>query len=190
MVTVAAFDAADWLARNTRGGTRLSQEAQDAVSAFTTMWNFFESTICENRASVAAFERALARWRPSEVPAATAQILDECLAFWRVRYRTPAGFGERFEGLYFRAGDRRAHVERVLSGEGDDASAKMLALMIIVYRLRNNLFHGLKSIEMLNDQVQNLSTATRCLAGILEAIPSRWITHHAREMRAPRRSGR
>ncbi|RYE38582.1 MAG: hypothetical protein EOP24_46620 [Hyphomicrobiales bacterium] len=190
MVTATAFDAAGWLAKHTRGGTHLSREAQEAVSGFTTMWNFFESTVCDNRASIAAFERALARWRPSQVAPETSQVIDECLAFWRFRYRTPVGFGERFEGLHFRPADRRAHVERVLSGEVDDPSAKMLALMIIVYRLRNNLFHGLKSIEMLNDQVQNLATATRCLAGILEAIPSRWVKPAGREMHSPRRVGR
>ena len=47
--------------------------------------------------------------------------------------------------------------------------------MIIIYRLWNILFHGLKTLEMLNDQVQNLANATRCLAAILEAIPTRWI---------------
>lgn len=41
-------------------------------------------------------------------------------------------------------------------------------VMIIVYRLRNNLFHGLK-IDMLNDQAASLDIAAGALAGILEA---------------------
>jgi hypothetical protein len=41
--------------------------------------------------------------------------------------------------------------------------------MIIVYRLRNNLFHGLKSISTLNDQVTNLDMACRALAAIVKA---------------------
>lgn len=174
-MAITAFDATAWLARYTRGGTRLSQEAQEAVSAFTTMWNFFESTLCDNRASMAAFDRILEGFRPEATEASTMRALDDCLAFWRFRYKTPTGFDEHFAGLHFRNGDRRDHVERVLCDALNDPTAKMLALMIIVYRLRNNLFHGLKSIEMLNDRVQNLGTASRCLAAILEAIPTRFI---------------
>lgn len=176
MENLPIFNAADWIAENTYGGIRLTPKTQEAVSSFTTMWNFFESTLCDNRASVAAFERALRSYRPRDLSQATAQALADCLAFWQFRYRTPEGFGERFEGLYFRPADRRAHVEAVFAADIAAPEDQMLALMIIIYRLRNNLFHGLKSLEMLNDQVQNLANATRCLAAILESIPSRWVT--------------
>lgn len=176
MPTSNAFNATEWIASNTRGGTELSVEAQNAVASFTMMWNFFESTLCENRASIAAFERACEVLQAVPMPAATAQTLDECLSFWRFRYRTPGGFGHRFEDLHFRTGDRRAHVEAVLQDATADPKEKVLALMIIIYRLRNNLFHGLKTLEMLNDQVQNLVCASRCLAAILEAIPSRFMS--------------
>jgi len=43
----------------------------------------------------------------------------------------------------------------------------VLASLIIVYRLRNNLFHGLKEIGALNEQVQNLDVACRVLAIVL-----------------------
>lgn len=74
-----AFNATEWIAQNTPGGTELSAGARDAVASFTTMWNFFECTLCENRASVAAFERACERFHTDRVPQATLQALDECL---------------------------------------------------------------------------------------------------------------
>ena len=88
-----AFNAAEWIARNARGGIELRPEAQHAVASFTTMWNFFESTLCENRASVAAFERICDDFELDRLQVHTAQVLDECLAFWALRYRTPEGFG-------------------------------------------------------------------------------------------------
>ena len=176
MLPANAFNATEWIAQNTRGGTELSPEALEAVASFTTMWNFFESTLCENRASAAAFARVCERFEPERLPRSTVDALDECLAFWQFRYRTPHGFGHRFEGLYFRHSDRRTHVETALEGKATSPQDKLLALMIIVYRLRNNLFHGLKTLEMLNDQVQNLATASRCLAAVLEAIPSGFVS--------------
>lgn len=41
--------------------------------------------------------------------------------------------------------------------------------MIVIYRLRNNLFHGLKEIDTLNEQVRNLNEACQVLAAIVEA---------------------
>ncbi|OYY86196.1 MAG: hypothetical protein B7Y46_06395 [Acidovorax sp. 28-64-14] len=63
-------------------------------------------------------------------------------------------------------------MESVLSADLAPPEDEMLALMIIVYRLRNNLFHGLKSFEMLNEQVKNLDNASRCIAAVLTVIPS------------------
>jgi hypothetical protein len=175
MVAIHPFDATSWLVENTHGGIELSPDAREAVASFTTMWNFFESTLCENRASVAALTRISERFEADRIPPGTNQALEDCLAFWQFRYRTPDGFGRRFDGLYFRPNDKRAQVEAVLNGESDNPREKLLALMIIVFRLRNNLFHGLKSLEMLNDQVENLATASRCLAAVMESVPSRFV---------------
>jgi hypothetical protein len=40
--------------------------------------------------------------------------------------------------------------------------------MIIIYRLRNNLFHGLKQIDSLNEQIPNLTIASQALAAIVQ----------------------
>lgn len=169
MAKKASFSASAWIAENTYGGTTLSKTATQAVADFTTMWNFFESTLCQNRATIAAFERIAIRFQ-APLPRPTKEAIEQCLSFWQFRYRTPNGFGHRFEALYFRPNDKRHHVESVLNGQTTEQSAKTLALMIIVYRLRNNLFHGLKTLDMLNDQVDNLSNASRCLATILEHL--------------------
>ncbi|WP_345060042.1 hypothetical protein [Acidovorax lacteus] len=176
MQSPAAFDASAWIANNTVGGTQLTSDSQQAVAAFTAMWNFFESTLCNNSASIAAFEQIAERLDAPRVPEATRRTLESCLAFWRFRYKTPEGFGHRFEGLNFRSRDRRDHVEAVLQGTATEPHEKLLAQMIIVYRLRNNLFHGIKTLDMLNDQTQNLWAASRCLAAILEAVPTRFVS--------------
>lgn len=183
-----SFDATKWLAEHTHGGTELSPEAREAVASFTTMWNFFESTLCENRATVAALTRISERFEADRVAPDTNQALEDCLAFWQFRYRTHEGFGRRFEGLYFRPNDKRAHVEAVLNGDADSPQDRLLALTIIIFRLRNNLFHGLKSLEMLNDQVENLVTACRCLAAVMEAVPSHLVSIERQQALGRRRA--
>ena len=43
-------------------------------------------------------------------------------------------------------------------------------LLVIVYRLRNNLFHGLKTFGELNDQRENLATGCSALAGAIRIL--------------------
>lgn len=181
MPTTIEFNAAAWIAKNTDRGTYLTDAAQQAVANFTTMWNLFESIHCNNRASVRTFEAALKHYHPDQVAEATVEMFRTCLLFWQKRYYTPDGFSPLFNRLNFRQNDRKDVVEKVLANNVHDSQAEMLAVMIIIYRLRNNLFHGLKFIDMLNDQVENLTNASRCLAAIMEAIPSRFIHVQSQE---------
>lgn len=185
MSTAPPFDAAQWIALNMFGGTELSNEAITAVASFTMMWNLFEGVACESRANITTFGNLADQVAQFDTPADMMASLDECLAFWTCRYRTPEGFSDRFLRLNFRPNDRQKHVEGVLLGHQTDARSKILALLVIVYRLRNNLFHGLKSIEMLNDQVHNLNMASRCLGLIMNLAHPRLIMHAARTMPQP-----
>jgi hypothetical protein len=163
---LTVFGAKSWLVANYAEAQALTPETLQAVSSFTLMWNLFESTVCDNEAKVSTFERL------AEAIANGGQLPDEIsegLHFWTARYWTGTEFNYLFAGLEFRGRDREELVRAVLSGAQIDARSKVLAAMIIVYRLRNNLFHGLKTIAMLNDQVFNLDMACRTLAGILGA---------------------
>jgi hypothetical protein len=163
------FNATEWITENMLGGTTLRAEASTAVANFTMMWNLFEGVVCDNQANVPRFERLSLRIAESQLAPVDLGSLEDCLAFWSFRYRHPNGFSSRFDGLHFRPRDRRELVVEVLLGNRTQLPDKILALMIIVYRLRNNLFHGLKTIDMLNDQIENLNTASYCL-GILLRI--------------------
>jgi hypothetical protein len=163
-VLVTVFDAKSWLVGNCADAQALTPETAQAVSSFTLMWNLFESTVCDNDAKIGTFDRV------AEAIANGGQLpneITEGLRFWKARYWTGTGFNYLFDGLEFRERDREELVRAVLSGVQTDRRSQLLAAMIIVYRLRNNLFHGLKTIAMLNDQVFNLDMACRTLAGVL-----------------------
>jgi hypothetical protein len=167
VAAATVFNAAEWIRTNCVGADALKPATLQIVSSFTLMWNFFENTVCDRRANIAKFDEiATLLAQRKEPPVGIA----ESLRFWVDRYYDGAAFNTLFDGLEFREGDRRNHVEAVLSGASDDLRDQLLAVMIIVYRLRNNLFHGLKEIPTLNNQVGNLDMACRALAGILLAF--------------------
>jgi hypothetical protein len=160
------FDAEEWIIANCADAQALAPDTLRVVSNFTLMWNLFENTTCNNDAKVGTFD---------EIAGAIIQrgpLPDEVKAgvrFWTERYWTGTDFNYLFGGLEFRKNDREELVKAVLSGTQTDARSQLFAVMIIVYRLRNNLFHGLKTISMLNDQVSNLDMACRTLAAVVKA---------------------
>jgi hypothetical protein len=166
MTESAIFDARSWIIANCADAGNLTSETFRVVSGFTLLWNLFENAVCDNEAKVDSFDEiAIAIAEHNQLP----DEVREGIRFWTDRYRDGAGFNFLFKGLNFRPRDRRDHVEAVLSGIRVDAHSQLLAVMIIVYRLRNNLFHGLKDIATLNDQVFNLDTACQVLAAVMRA---------------------
>jgi hypothetical protein len=161
---MTTFSAKHWINANCFGGDTLRPETIDVISNFTLMWNLFEGVICDNHANIRAFEKI------AESIAQRASLsaeIEDGVRFWSARYFTSAGFNDLFQGLHFSPRDCREQVEAVLRSEKNDSRSQLLAVMIIIYRLRNNLFHGLKTIDTLNDQVPNLTMACRALAAIM-----------------------
>ena len=180
MSTTHVFNASQWIAENMLGGNELRPETTSAVANFTMMWSLFEGVVCGNNANVSKFVNVAARLAEAPLDDTDLAALENCLNFWSFRYRNPDGLSSRFDDLNFRPNDRREIVEEVLLGLRNDVNDKLLSLMVIVYRLRNNLFHGLKTIDILNDQIQNLNTASHCLGALLSASQPNLVPNQLR----------
>jgi len=160
------FDAELWVRENLREALSLKPETLQAVAGFALLWNLFEGRVCENQACVKTFKRITQNLASSPK---LEKLVDKSVSFYRSRYVTGQKMNARFNRLNFRPKDRREHVESVLKGEVDKCRDKMFALLIIVYRIRNNIFHGLKSASIWDDQAKNISEASRVLSLIIKA---------------------
>lgn len=160
VVAGAPFDAQRWMTDEKLGGHTLKLETIKAVSDFTLMWGLFEGVVCENRANINLFQRFSTRIEFEKAPQEHFNEINECFNFWHLRYRKTNKSEIQFKNLRLRSNDKPELVASVLDGNEHKPADKLLALLIIVYRLRNNLFHGIKSLEKLDDQVLNLTTAS------------------------------
>ncbi|MEG6992810.1 hypothetical protein V1979_38690, partial [Pseudomonas aeruginosa] len=64
-----------------------------------------------------------------------------------------------FPYLNLRPSDHPGLVQAVIEGANNDPRDRMLGLLMIVWRLRNNLFHGAKWAYQLRDQRENFTHA-------------------------------
>lgn len=156
----------EWLEAHAPGFADLSQEERAAPMHFALLWSHFEATALNTDGSVAAIENwirrlaAQGRLRPA--------VFDPFLAYFKQRYFAAGQFTHNFDSLNLRRPDRRPLVEAVLSGRNTDPVDSVVVLFIVVYRFRNNCFHGAKWAYQLKDQLQNFTAANSALMSVLE----------------------
>lgn len=160
------IDPIRWLARKVPDFHDLSDLEKKAISDFCILWSLFEAQCLNERGNITKIARVVHLLKPRL--ARCAADLDAPLAYFQNRYVERQGFTYRFELLHFRAGDRRQDVEAVLQGRVRDTPSVMIALLIIVYRFRNNLFHGPKWRYSLREQLENFRTANSLLMLIMD----------------------
>lgn len=152
--------------------TLLNENALVAIRNFTVMWNLFEGLLCNSNATVSAFGRLV-----KELPANGHQSgsLHSAFIYYQQRYTHAGCTNDLFNQLNFRANDKKENVTTTLLSSNPTIQETSFALLVIIYRLRNNLFHGLKSFDQLNDQAENLNRAAAGLAAFMKMHNGEWI---------------
>jgi hypothetical protein len=158
----------EWLKDRRSDFKSLSHDELAAILHFSLLWSFFEAEALDTRASeceILKLSRKLAgedRLKP--------EAFASNLAYFRNRYVDNGEVTEHFNDL--RLSDNRTPlVLSVLKGENKDPGDSLGALLLIIYRLRNNLFHGEKWKYGILDQFENFTNANEVLMATLDANP-------------------
>lgn len=155
------MNAIDWLCDNAPGFRELSADERNAIMEFSLLWSLFEAKSLNTHGNAATILAAARHW--AERGLLTAQTFEPALSYFRDRYYGDAEFTYHFEHLHFRRADRQELVESVLKGEDRNLAEIAAALLIIVYRYRNNLFHGVKWAYEIRGQYENFTYANTVL---------------------------
>lgn len=150
----------DWL--NNKLGTNFNEKDLNNVKDFSLIWNVFENKLCRNNFSINRLQQDLAH-RNIDV-----NLFDSHLSYFKNRYTKNGRFTDLFQNLNLRRNDRQQLVESVLLGTDTNPNNIILALAIIVYRFRNNLFHGLKEMKYIDQQNENFEIANSFLTKLID----------------------
>lgn len=149
----------EWI--NNKFGTNFTENDLKNIKDFSLLWNIFENLVCDRNCTINRIEESL---NPIEFQI---EDFENHLNYFKERYTADNNTNERFEYLRIVPNARKEFVKQVLLGNDNNTSNKILALAIIVYRYRNNLFHGEKNFMLLNEQEENFSVANQVLTSIL-----------------------
>jgi hypothetical protein len=156
----------EWLSQKAPGFRHLSQPERDATMHFALLWSLFEAKALNTSGNASAILSLVHEWRAQG--RLDASQFSEHLDHFKSRYFSDGQPTHHFHGLHLRKGDNPALVQAVLSGDNTDPADSVSALLIVVYRLRNNLFHGIKWADELRDQLANFNHANAALMGALD----------------------
>ncbi len=149
-----------------QGFNRLCEDDLREISNFLLLWSLFEARIMDTHCNVSKICKKVEQWEKDK-PLDIIQF-DQELKYFQDRYFRDDEITYHFCNLKFGKRDQKGLVRAVIKGEKNEPRDKIVAMLIIVYRYRNNLFHGEKWRYQLIDQIQNFKTANSTLKKLLE----------------------
>jgi len=157
-----------WLEQNAPGFDALSAQEREAILHFALLWSFFEARALSTRGSshaiLALAHEWLAQGRLFTEP------FVESLLYFQQRYYANGVETHHLAYLNLRQNDCRDLVHAVLRGDNTNPADCVAALLIVVYRLRNNLFHGAKWAYGIQGQLNNFTHANATLMNALSIV--------------------
>ena len=133
---------------------------------FSLLWSFFEAEALGANGSANAIEtwlRDLSRQGKLNAAAFTPALI-----YFKGRYFSSGQLTHNFRSLNLRNNDNPTLVTTVVSGQNLDPTDGVVALFIIIYRFRNNYFHGPKWAYHLQDQLANFTTANDSIMAVID----------------------
>lgn len=153
---------------NKKFSASLTDKDYNCVTEFLLLWNLFEDRLFEND-----FKEDKAKpYITNNIKKLDHDICNKVFEYFKARY-THVESGliiyPLFEKLNIRSRDKKEFVERTLVADSPSMEDKIFASIIIIFRYRNNLFHGLKDVTQINYQQSNFITANKMLKTFIES---------------------
>lgn len=161
-----------WLTENAPGYSTLPSKDRSAIQSFVLLWTLFEARVMNNSARADHIRAKVDEWDAAGILGA--ESYDADLAYFRRRYFAHNALTPRFHHLELRPQDHPALVEAVIRGQNNGPRDRVLAVLMVVWRYRNNLFHGAKWSYQLRGQRGNFTHACHVLMRVLERHGNLW----------------
>ncbi len=158
------MDFMNWLNELDPDFPNLIDDEAQVFAEFLFLWSLFEAKALKNNKETIL--ESSVRW--ADHCRLTAQTFGTELTYFRDRYVSDGELNDRFGYLNFSNRDKKELVREVLIGNSKEPSNCAAAVLFIVYRYRNNLFHGLKSPYDYRGQLVNFKHANSALKQAIE----------------------
>jgi hypothetical protein len=158
--------ATEWLHAKAPGFSQLTKKEQVAITDFSLLWSLFEGRVLSCDCNIHTIRSAVKSW--NETGVLDPLLFDEEITYFQNRYYQNGAFTYHFDNLHLKAKNTLPMIRAVLSGEDNDTEHRISTALVVVYRYRNNLFHGVKWEYNLAGQLENFNHANSILIKALD----------------------
>lgn len=155
-----------WMSVHAPGYKDLTEAEASAAMQFSLLWSLFEAQALETSASAQAILKKVKKW--DERGFLKDSEFEPFVLYFKKRYVENEKTNDRFKALHLRKNNCPELVSKVLLGENREIVDIIAALLVIVYRYRNNFFHGTKWAYGMRDQLGNFNTSNALLMKAIE----------------------
>ena len=160
-----------WL-QNCVGAEALPGPAFEAAMKFALLWMYFEGQACGAEANSKRLRDFAKDLYARKLEQLRGQ-LDGPLGFFKACYGDVQANPDRFilrlgEPRRIKAEDQQSIIAALTNAELDEVD-KAIGLLLICFRVRNNLFHGSKELPTLQQQQELFANVGDVLIALLEA---------------------
>ncbi len=141
----------------------IDNEQYAEIRNFLILWNLFEGRLFNFDFKKNKIDSTIYPLRMNQ------DVINDIFTHYKNRYVINGEINSKFEKLRFRQNDYKVFVINTLLGQQDNINDIKKAITMIVYRLRNNLFHGEKEIATAYRQDDNFIIANKFLIECLES---------------------
>lgn len=164
-------DPLAWL-QSRVGAEALPGDAFDAAMKFALLWMYFEGQACGAEANSKRLRDFAKDLYARKLDQLRGQ-LDGPLGFFKARYgdvqQDPQSFIRRLgEPKRIKPEDQQSIIFLLTAQQVDEVD-KAIGLLLICFRIRNNLFHGSKQLPTLQQQQDLFANVSCVLTALLEA---------------------
>lgn len=162
---VSAQNSIDWLKNREQSFRESNTDEHLAILNFTLVWSYFEAKQLGANASVKAIQTWVDGIVDFDFVFSKFEVNFDYFRDW---YFVNDKFTEYFDGLKFRNNNEKKLVKKIMCANTKNSKDSITALLIVVYRIRNNLFHGTKWANGIKEQIENFKQATQALMAACE----------------------
>jgi hypothetical protein len=165
------MDPLTWFQRRVPGFDLLSGQERKAISDFLLLWSLYEASVLDTSGNANRIIHTVKLLKDSG--RLRLEPLRPAIKHFLTRYCNGTDLTDAFNELHLRHNDHPELVEKVICEQSKDDAEVLSAALIIVFRLRNNLFHGVKWRYGIMGQLDNFRNANDLLMSVIEMYESR-----------------
>ena len=146
----------------------LNEQKIKEILYFTLIWNIFENKCCDRNAKISTHPRKIAQ----NINGVSEQKINQIFDYFKNRYIANGTINKIFKDFSFDKNNSfneyKKFVKEKLEAQKVILKEQIQVLLYIAFRLRNNLYHGVKDVKKLYEQNENFRQINIFLMEIID----------------------